>query len=104
MDESQPETKPSKRYGVRILVALGLAWLAAVLGWLLLFGAPHLVPNCTVGGKTTSTQCGVLTPIIDGALEAYFVIGTVLYAATIPWFLAGIVVTIIEAWRARASA
>jgi hypothetical protein len=104
MNESQPGARPSKRYGVRMLVALGVAWLAAILGWFLLLVAPNLIPNCTVGGKATSTQCGALTPVIDGAIEAYFIIGTILYAATIPWLVAGIVVTVIESRRAKASA
>jgi hypothetical protein len=104
MNDSHIAANHPKRYGVRILIALGIAWLAAILGWLLLFGAPHIIPNCKVAGKTTPTQCGALTPWIDGALEWYFDIGIFLYGLTIPWLLAGIVIAVIEARRARASA
>jgi len=96
--------KHRPRYGRLILISLGVTWAVAMLLSFALFAVPHVIPDCTFGGKTTSVQCGALTPLVNGALEWFFVLGTFLIIVTIPWLVAGVITFIVEARREKTSA
>ena len=97
-------TSPSRNFGAPTLIALGVTWALALVLSLLLFGLPYLIPDCTLGGKSTPVQCGALTPFFNAALEWYFSLGILLLSLTPFWFIIGIVIAFLEARRAKAPA
>lgn len=79
------------------------AWAIAIIGAALLFGLPHVIPDCTLGGRAGSVQCGGLTQALGIALEIFFPMGMFLLVATPFWIGAGVVVALVEAKRDKAS-
>jgi hypothetical protein len=104
MTDTASGSRGRRRIGSRILIALAITWALAILLSVALFGVPHLIPNCTLGGKTTTVQCGALTSFFNSALEAYFSLGLALLIVSVPWLAVGLVVVVVEAIRAKASA
>lgn len=104
MDTPQESNATGSRWGVRVLFALGATWLLGLVSPVLVYVTPLVVPNCRLGGKVTTTDCGMLTPILDGTLEFVFEYGLVLVVLTLPWLVVGIVIAIAEERNGRASA
>jgi hypothetical protein len=92
------------RFGIPALFTLAWAWLVTVQMWLVLVAIPHIIPDCKIGWKTTSTECGMLTSAVDCMLGTTFNLGASLYVLTIPWLILGVALAVIEARRAKALA
>lgn len=92
--------RPKRSVSSWIILALGATWALALVLAALLFVLPQVIPDCTLGGKATSVQCGELTPVLGAGLELLFPVGMSPVILTPFWAIAALVVGYSETKRA----